>query len=74
MAAMKGEKDIIECTFVENDLTSAPYFSTKVRLGPNGAEEVLPFGPLSASETSGLEKLVPDLIVQANKGITFATK
>jgi malate dehydrogenase len=74
MSAMKGEKDVIECTFVENDLTSAPYFSTKVRLGPNGAEEVLPFGPLSASETSGLEKLVPDLIVQANKGIAFATK
>lgn len=74
MAAMKGEKNVIECTFVENDLTSAPFFSTKVRLGPNGVEEVLPFGPLSAFETSSLEKLVPDLIVQANKGISFASK
>lgn len=74
MSAMSGEKDVIECTFVENDLTSAPYFSTKVRLGPNGAEEVLPFGPLSAFEQEGLDKLVPDLIVQANKGISFANK
>jgi malate dehydrogenase len=71
MAAMKGEKDVIECTFVENDLTSAPFFSTPCRLGPNGVEEVLPYGNLSAFEQEGLDKLVPDLIVQANKGINF---
>jgi malate dehydrogenase len=40
LAAMGGEKDVVECTFVENNLTDAPFFSTPVRLGPNGAEEV----------------------------------
>ena len=74
MSAMSGEKDVVECTFVENDLTSAPFFSTKVRLGPNGAEEVLPFGALSKFEQDSLDKLVPDLIVQANKGVSFVTK
>eukprot|EP00604_Paraphysomonas_vestita_P001804 CAMPEP_0174821290 /NCGR_PEP_ID=MMETSP1107-20130205/6177_1 /TAXON_ID=36770 /ORGANISM="Paraphysomonas vestita, Strain GFlagA" /LENGTH=228 /DNA_ID=CAMNT_0016038149 /DNA_START=355 /DNA_END=1041 /DNA_ORIENTATION=+ len=74
ISAMKGEKNVVECTFVENDLTSAPFFSTKVRLGPNGVEEILPVGPLSAFEADSLSKLVPDLIVQANKGIQFANK
>ena len=53
MAAMSGEKDIVECAFVENDLTSAPFFATKVRLGPSGAEEVLPYGPLNEFEQQG---------------------
>jgi malate dehydrogenase len=74
MAAMSGEKDVVECAFVENDLTSAPFFATKVRLGPSGVEEVLPFGPINEFEQQGLDALVPDLIVQAKKGIEFANK
>ena len=74
ISAMKGEQNVIECAFTENNVTSAPYFSTRVRLGPNGAEEILPIGQLSAFETQSLEKLVPDLIVQAQKGIQFANK
>ena len=27
---MGGAKDVVECTFVENSLTAAPYFSTPV--------------------------------------------
>jgi len=69
MEAMSGAKNVVECTFVENNLTSANFFATKVRLGPQGAEEVLPFGNVSAYEQGLLDKLVPDLIVQANKGI-----
>ena len=30
MAAMAGEKDVVECAFVQNELTSAPFFATKV--------------------------------------------
>jgi len=73
LAAMGGEKDVVECTFVENDLTDAPFFSTPVRLGPNGAEEVLPFGPLSAFEQEGLDSMLPDLKAQAAKGIAFTS-
>lgn len=32
LAAMAGEKDVVECTFVENNLTAAPFFSTPVRI------------------------------------------
>lgn len=35
---------VIECTMVENNLTEAPFFATPCLLGPQGVEEVLPFG------------------------------
>jgi len=71
LSAMAGAKDVIECTFVENTLTAAPFFSTPVRLGPNGVDEVLSFGALSAFEQEGLDKMIPDLIAQAKKGVDF---
>jgi malate dehydrogenase len=74
LSAIKGEKNVIECAFVENNLTKAPYFSTPLRLGPNGVEEVLPYGKLSASEQKGLDDMIPDLISQAKKGVEFASK
>jgi malate dehydrogenase len=73
LEAMKGEKEVIECTFVENDLTEAEYFSTPCRLGPNGVEEVLPFGKLSATEQATLDAMIPDLVAQAKKGKDFVT-
>lgn len=72
--AMGGNKSVHEYCFVENSLTSVPFFATKVRLGPNGAEEVLPFGDLSPFEKEGLEKLIPDLSAQVAKGIAFVAK
>lgn len=71
LSAMDGEKNVIECSFVENTLTPAPFFSTPVRLGPNGVEEVLHYGKLSAFEQKGLESMLPDLIAQAKKGVDF---
>jgi malate dehydrogenase len=71
LAAMSGEKDVVECSFVENDLTKAPFFSTPVKLGPNGIEEILPYGKLSAYEQTTLDKMIPDLLSQAKKGVDF---
>jgi len=72
LSAIAGEPGIVECSFVENNLTAAPFFATPVRLGPNGVEEVLPFGPLSPSEQVSLDSMLPDLIAQAKKGVEFA--
>ena len=72
LSAIAGEPNVIECTFVENNLTAAPFFATPVRLGPNGVEEVLPFGALSPSEQAALDSMLPDLIAQAKKGVEFA--
>jgi malate dehydrogenase len=70
--AISGNKNVIECSFVENNLTKAPFFSTPVRLGPNGVEEILPFGKLTEYEQKGLDAMIPDLIAQAKKGVDFA--
>lgn len=71
MRAMSGDKNVVECAFVENNLTESPFFSTPVRLGPNGVEEVLPFGKLSAFEEKGLQAMLPDLKNQVQKGYDF---
>ncbi len=71
MDAMKGAKNVVECTFVENNLTPSPFFSTPVRLGPNGVEEVLPFGKLSEFEKKGFDAMIPDLKAQVKKGMEF---
>ena len=71
LEAMSGQSGVVECTFVENDLTPAKFFSTPCRLGPNGVEEVLPFGKLSSSEQATLDAMIPDLQAQAQKGIDF---
>jgi len=74
LSAMKGAKDVVECAFVENNLTAAPFFSTPVRLGPNGVEEVLTFGKLSTFEQKNMDEMLPDLQAQAKKGIEFVNK
>ena len=55
-------------------MTDAPYFSTPVTLGPGGVSEVHGYGTLSSYEQDVLDKAVPDLIAQAEKGIAFAAK
>ena len=71
LEAMGGTKNVVENAFVENNLTSAPFFATPCLLGPNGVEEVRHFGKLSAFEQKGLDAMLPDLIAQAKKGVEF---
>jgi malate dehydrogenase len=68
---LNGGKTVIECTFVENDLTPAPFFSTPVTLGSGGVSEVHSFGALSDVEQANFDAMIPDLIAQAQKGIDF---
>ena len=72
LKAIDGEAGITECAFVESDVTAAPYFSTPVTLGKNGVEQIHGYGTLSAFEQDVLDKAVPDLVAQAEKGIKFA--
>ena len=74
LAAMKGKKDVVECAFVQNNLTAAPFFSTKCLLGPEGVEELIPLGEISEFEQDVMDKMVPDLVAQAKKGVEFVSK
>mmetsp|Transcript_17615 Transcript_17615/g.27192 ORF Transcript_17615/g.27192 Transcript_17615/m.27192 type:complete len:349 (+) Transcript_17615:169-1215(+) len=70
LKAMRGE-DIVQCAYVESDLTDAPYFASPCKFGKNGVEEVLPFGELSAYEKEWFDKMLPQLKTQIQKGVDF---
>ena len=71
LRGLNGEAGVVECTFVESNVTSAPFFASKVRLGTEGVAEVLGLGTLSAHEQAGLEALLPELHESIEKGIKF---
>lgn len=74
LRAMNGADDVIQCAFVESTLTDAPYFSSPCKFGPEGVTEVMGFGKISAYEQAWLDKMLPDLKNQIQKGIEFANK
>lgn len=71
LKGLKGES-VTACAFVESKLTEAAYFASPCKLGPNGVEQVLPFGEISAYEKQWLDKMMPELKTQIQKGIDFA--
>jgi malate dehydrogenase len=68
MKAMAGDKDVVECTFVESTVTKARFFASPVRLGKNGVEEILPLGTLNAAEQKYTDDMLKDLTAQIAKG------
>jgi malate dehydrogenase len=73
LKGLRGE-DIIQCAYVESSLTDAKYFASPCKFGPNGVEEVLGFGELTEYEQGWLDKMLPDLKNQIQKGEDFANK
>jgi malate dehydrogenase len=73
LKAMRGE-DIVQCAFVESSLTDAAFFASPCKFGPQGIEQVLPFGEMSAYEKTWFDKMMPELKSQIQKGIDFVQK
>lgn len=71
--ALKGAS-VTQCAYVESGLTEAAFFASPCKFGPNGVEEVLPYGELSAYEKQWFDKMLPDLQKQIAKGVEFANK
>jgi len=74
LAALRGESNVVECTYVESSITDSPYFASPVLLGKNGVEEVRGYGNVTDYEKSLIDAAVPDLIKSIEKGIAFAKK
>ncbi|KAK1389272.1 malate dehydrogenase [Heracleum sosnowskyi] len=74
LKGLNGVPDVVECSFVQSNITELPFFASKVRLGKNGVEEVLGLGALSVYEKQGLEALLPELKSSIEKGIKFANQ
>lgn len=71
LRAMTGEKNVVECSYTQNDVTKLPFFSTPVTLGPSGVEQVHEFGKLSSLEQKNFDGMIPDLEKQIAKGVSF---
>ncbi|XKL65015.1 hypothetical protein PGB90_005101 [Kerria lacca] len=72
--AIKGEPNIVECSYVQSDLTDAKFFSTPILLGKNGIEKNLGIGNLSSFEKELLQKALPELMKNIQKGEDFINK
>mmetsp|Transcript_136850 Transcript_136850/g.193550 ORF Transcript_136850/g.193550 Transcript_136850/m.193550 type:complete len:341 (-) Transcript_136850:41-1063(-) len=72
LEALRGAPGIVECAFVESDVTEAQFFSTKIELGPDGVKKIHGLGDLTDFEKKGLAEAVPELQKSIEKGIAFA--
>lgn len=84
LRALGGEKGIISPSYV-NLLADAEggatvkkeigkdlaYFSSRVELGPNGVEKILPLGNITDFEKGLVAAALPDLADNISKGVTF---
>lgn len=74
LRAAQGEKGVIEPTFVDSPLykdQGIEFFSSKVELGPNGVEKILPIGEIDANEQKLLDACLGDLKKNIEKGVAF---
>ena len=69
--ALNGEKDVIECTYVEGSGELARFFAQPVLLGKNGVEKILNYGTLSDFEQTTLDDALDTLRSDINIGEEF---
>jgi len=74
MAGLAGEKDVVECCFVESNVTDAKFFASRVTLGKNGVETIHDIGTVNDYEKKLIADMMPDLIAQADKGFKWAAE
>jgi len=72
--ALQGEKQVVECAYVEGDSKHARFFAQPVLLGKDGVEEVLDYGSLSPFEQQALEGMLDTLKGDIALGEEFAAK
>lgn len=72
LRGLNGDEDVIECSYVASSVTDLPFFSSKVKLGRNGVEEVYGLGELNEYEQAGLKAMMPELKSSIEKGVEFA--
>ena len=68
---LNGVQDVVECTYVESTVTESPFFSSKVKLGPEGVSEIYPLGDLTDYEQAALDAMMPELHASIEKGVNF---
>ncbi|KAH8349109.1 hypothetical protein KR084_006331 [Drosophila pseudotakahashii] len=72
LKGLNGEKNVIECSYVQSTVTEATFFSTPLVLGKTGVQENLGLPKLNDYEKKLLEAAIPELKKNIQKGIDFA--
>jgi malate dehydrogenase len=73
LRGLSGEANVEEYSYVASDKTELPFFSTKVRLGTQGIEEIydLPLDKLNQYEKDAVQAAIPELRESIQKGVDF---
>jgi malate dehydrogenase len=75
VAALKGEKNVVECTYVESNVVpECKWFATKVLIGKNGIEKNYGLGELDEFEKTKLKEAVTELVPSIVEGVEFIAK
>ncbi|GLC44879.1 hypothetical protein PLESTM_001657400 [Pleodorina starrii] len=75
LRAMGGEGAVAEYAYVRSSAVEGlPYFSSPLRLGRAGVEDILPLGPMDAMESENFEAMKAELLGSIRKGEEFVAK
>ncbi|KAG9132242.1 hypothetical protein Leryth_020532 [Lithospermum erythrorhizon] len=76
LRALDGDTDVYECSFVQSNLTELPFFASRIKIGKNGVEALIPsdLQGLTEYEQKGLEALKEELEASIQKGVDFVQK
>ncbi|GMH41006.1 hypothetical protein BSKO_08916 [Bryopsis sp. KO-2023] len=75
LRGLNGQKNVIECSFVESSVQEGvAYFSSKIKLGTEGVQEIYPVGEVSKYEEEALKNMIPELGAAIDQGVKFASE
>ena len=69
--ALKGEDNVVECSYIEGPGEKARFFAQPVLLGKNGVEKILSYGDLTDFETTKLDGALDKLKGDISSGELF---
>jgi len=69
--ALKGEDNVVECTYIEGPGNKARFFAQPVLLGKGGVEKILSYGDLTAFEETKLDGALDTLKGDISSGELF---
>lgn len=72
LKGLNGESNVVECSYVQSNVTEATFFATPLVLGKQGLQENLGLPKLNDFEKKLLEAAIPELKKNIQKGIDFA--
>merc|ERR1712029_1176502 len=73
LCGLAGEPTV-ECCYLMSNITDLPYFTSKVRFGKKGVEEVLPIGNLTDYEQKRLNEAKTQLKTEIESGLNYANE